>query len=95
MSIHSNDQFYEALDKRVEELVEKKIEALGCRNADNFADGKVVSVSGKVAAVRINLDATAATIPVAPHVGALVAGDEVIVLCRSLRDKIVISKKII
>lgn len=68
-----------------------------------FPDGKIASVSadGRFCDLYINAadliegaDALTKDVPVAPHVGTLAVGDEVIVLRRAPRDLIVMTKKV-
>lgn len=92
----TNNQWYQGLKRLVAKLVDQRIDERGLDNHKAFPDGKVAAVSadGKRADLYINGDATATkNVPIAPHVGQLTVGNEVIVLRRSPRDMIVLSKK--
>jgi len=87
--------FIAELDGMIEKVALKVIDRIGARNEHAWAIGVVSSVSSnnQFASVWLNGDTVATpNIPVAPHVGALSAESRVLVLRRTPRDLLVLSR---
>lgn len=97
-------QFMNNVEERIERVLVRLFPRLFERHvAWAFPDGKVASISagGRFCDLYINhanviegVNAKTRDVPIAPHVGTLAVGDEVIVLRRAPRDLIVMTKKV-